>query len=427
MKAPNFCCIVNLSQRKDRYNYIVQSFKLRKEFVFKVFRPSPQASGSVSLWITIKKIIETVDPSLNFFILCEDDHEFTSHYSFDLLQKFINQAQQLDADILCGGVSWFKTGMQVSKNLFWVKKFSGLQFTVIFKKFYQPLLDASFSEFDQADYKISDLTDKKFVIYPFISIQKDFGYSDVTRRNHEERRVERLFEEASERFSLLRKVNDNYSDHRNTDLRLNESEIEQIGLPQYIITDKLNLNASSDKKCFGFSCNTIQILNNDCLEQWNALCKCIDIAKQNEDDLIIVTFGSFILKKDFKKFILINNIVKCSSLNCDILLGNIEEFNHAVPITQGIFWIDSFSYSSFIVLFATVYEKILSNPPTPDEVNIYNYLSYVTSNKMAVYPFVLESSNLIKEHDSDIKFQEYGNQLAVYQKVFRDYLLKEKV
>jgi hypothetical protein len=425
MKNRNLCCIVNLPERKDRYNNIVQTFKFRKEFGFKVFRPSPQALGSVSLWITIKKIIETVDPGLDFFIFCEDDHVFTSHYSFDLFQKCINEAQQLDADILCGGVSWFKTGMQVSKNLFWVEKFSGLQFTVIFKKFYQTILDASFTEFDQADYRISGLTDKKFVIYPFISIQKDFGYSDVTKRNHEERRVERLFEEASEKFSLLRKVKANYSNNRIFNLTSIENETEQISLPLYVIADKLK--DSFDIQCFGFSLTTIQILNNHCLEQWMALRKCIDIAKINEDDFIIITFDSFVLKKDFRKFILINDIIKSNSHSCDILLGNIEKFNHAVPVNESIFWIDSFSQSSFIILFASAYEKILSNPPAPDEVNIYNYLSYITSNKMAVYPFVLESKNLIKEHETDIKFQEHGKQLAVYQKVFQEYILKERV
>ena len=427
MTHSNFCCIVNLPQRKDRYNHIIQSFKLREEFVFKVYHPLSNPLGSFSLWLSIKRIIETIDPVLDFFILCEDDHEFTSNYSFDLLQKCIKEAQQLDADILSGGVSWFKTGIQVSKNLFWIEKFSGLQFTVIFKKFYQTILDASFSEFDQADYKISHLTDKKLVIYPFISIQKDFGYSDVTRSNHEERRVERLFEETSERFFLLGKVKGNYTKNKIFDLKLNKNEIEQISLPLYIIADKLNFEYSFDIKSFGCSCTTIQILNNYYLEQWKGLCKCIGIAKRNEDDFIIITFDSFVLKKDFRKFILIDNIIRSSNYGCDILLANIEKFNHAVPVNENMFWIDSFSQSSIIILFASAYEKISSNPPPTHEVNIYNYLSYITSHKMAIYPFVSVSQNLIKEYDSNIKFQEYGNQLAVYQKVFQEYILKERV
>ncbi len=69
--------------------------------------------------------------------------------------------------IFSGGVSWFKTGVQISENLFWVEKFSRLQFTVIFKKFYQRILDINdFTEHDAADYKISDLTDKKLLFTP---------------------------------------------------------------------------------------------------------------------------------------------------------------------------------------------------------------------------------------------------------------------
>lgn len=426
MSDRNLCCIVNLPVRKERYNYIVQSFRLREEFVFKVFASSPHALGSYSLWLTIKQIVKTIDLDLDYFILCEDDHEFTSNYSFDLIQKCIKKAKQLDADILSGGVSWFKTGMQVSRDLFWVEKFSGLQFTVIFKKFYQTILDASFTEADQADFKISELTDKKFVIYPFISIQKDFGYSDVTRRNDVERRVERLFKETSERFSLLRKVNARYSNCRISNSQLTESDTEQIDLPLYIITSRLELNHCSGISSFGFSCKTIQIPINHFLEQWSALCKCIGFAKANDDDFIIITFDSFILKKNFNKFTLINNIIKSGSFGSDILLGNTDNFNHAVPVADGLFWIDSFSRSSFIILFAGVYEKILSNPPGPKVPDIYDYLSYTTSNKIVVYPFVSETPNLNKEYYSGIKFQEQGQQLAVYQSLYRDYILNER-
>ena len=419
---------LNLKSRHDRKQYILQQFCQKKEFEVHIIEAIEHTNGAIGLWKSITHVLQNlVDSESDYIILCEDDHEFTQRYCCDVLYECIWEAQEQDADILSGGVSWFKTGIQVSKNLFWIEKFSGLQFTVIFKKFYQTILDAPFTELDQADYKISDLTDKKFVIYPFMSIQKDFGYSDVTRRNHEERRVERLFEEASERFFLLQKVKTGYSNCTISNFQLTESVIEPIDLPLYVITEKLNFNPCSDIIFFGFSCTTIQIPINHYPEQWRALCKCIDLAKKNEDDFIIITFDSFVLKKNFKKFILINNIIKSGSYGCDVLLGNVDKFNHAVPIDESIFWIDSFSQSSFIVLFAGAYEKVSSNPPAPDEPNIYNYLSYVTSNKMAVYPFVSESRNLIKGYESNIKFQEYGNQLAVYQRIYQEYILKERV
>lgn len=201
----------NLPYRVERRKHIAIQFENKKFFFLEV---TPTVSCSIaakSLWLTIQQIIKVkVDWQDDFFVFCEDDHQFTEHYNFSLLKQTIKESQALDADILCGGVSWFKTGVQVSNNLFWVERFSGLQFTVIFKKFYSKIVKADFTEQDAADYKISELTDKKFVIYPFISIQKDFGYSDVTAKNNETGRVERLFEETSERFELLKKVRSYY-------------------------------------------------------------------------------------------------------------------------------------------------------------------------------------------------------------------------
>ena len=47
------------------------------------------------------------------------------------------------------------------------------------------MLNYSFKGIDTADEVISQLANNKMVIYPFISEQKDFGYSDVTLSNME--------------------------------------------------------------------------------------------------------------------------------------------------------------------------------------------------------------------------------------------------
>ena len=110
------------------------------------------SEGRVSLWLSIKEIINEMKNS-NFFVLCEDDHQFTQYYSFELLLKCINEAQCLGADILSGGISWFKTGVQISKQLFWIDEFSGLQFTIIFKKFYQKILTSVFAGLNPSELK----------------------------------------------------------------------------------------------------------------------------------------------------------------------------------------------------------------------------------------------------------------------------------
>lgn len=161
--------------------------------------------------MTIRSILEEhIDSPLDYIVFCEDDHQFTTHYSKEKLHTCIQEAALLNADVLLGGVSWFQSGIQVTPNLFWVERFTGLQFTVIFRKFFRKMLEAEFTETDCADYKISDLSLRKFVAFPFLSTQKEFGYSDVTHKNDKTGRVEQLFDEASERLGLLKSVREHY-------------------------------------------------------------------------------------------------------------------------------------------------------------------------------------------------------------------------
>lgn len=176
---------INKEERKDRQQHIVREFNAKNEFSLTIIHPIAHHQPNVSLWLTIQQIVrKQLNNADDFFLLCKDDHQFTKNYDVAFLQNCIAEAKQLDADILLGGVSWQKTSVQVSDNLFWMEQFTGLQFTIIFKKFYQGILSAEFENKDAADHKIAELTDKKFVIHPAISTQKEFGYSDVTPGNN---------------------------------------------------------------------------------------------------------------------------------------------------------------------------------------------------------------------------------------------------
>lgn len=203
--------VPNLSYRKERKINIYNQFKNRREFKLHIVPAFEHRIGAVGLWKTIQYILkEVIDKDDEFIIFCEDDHHFTEKYNFSYLIRNIKDTQERNADIILGGVSWFRDAIQISKDIFWVEKFSGLQFTIIFKKFYKKIISANFSETDAADYKISSLSDKKFIIFPFISIQKEFGYSDVTKKNNESGVVDKLYEETSERLHLLNNVNNFY-------------------------------------------------------------------------------------------------------------------------------------------------------------------------------------------------------------------------
>lgn len=58
---------------------------------------------------------------------------------------------------------------------------------------------------DTADGVLSELASCKMVIHPFISEQKDFGYSDVTQSNQEHAgRIREHFAWANRKFDTLR-------------------------------------------------------------------------------------------------------------------------------------------------------------------------------------------------------------------------------
>lgn len=204
--------IVNLMIRTDRKKHSIEQFNDKSEFNFNIIEAIEHKRGANGLWETILGIIRKAsDRQDDFIILCEDDHEFTAEYSYPLLLDAINEAQRKNADVLLGGVSWFDSALQIGKGMFWVDRFNGLQFTIIFKRFYNAILEADFSQHDSADFKISTLTDNAMVIYPFISVQKEFGYSDVTNKNGEEGHVSNLFKTRSDKLEQLVTVADFHS------------------------------------------------------------------------------------------------------------------------------------------------------------------------------------------------------------------------
>lgn len=203
--------IINLPYRTDRQKHSINQFKFKKNIFNPIFiTPQDAPYPNISFWNTIKKIINN-NIDRDFIIICEDDHLFTKNFNENYLNESINNAAYIDADILLGGVSWIDKPIQVKENMFWVNAFNGLQFCIIFKKMYSTILSADFTENDFADFKISELTENIFVIHPFISIQKEFGYSDVTPQNNEKDRVKNLFISTDKTLKYLKKVKKFYS------------------------------------------------------------------------------------------------------------------------------------------------------------------------------------------------------------------------
>lgn len=85
--------------------------------------------------------------------------------------RFIFQDIQ-GVDILSGGVGGFGYAVPIAKNRYWVDWFWCTQFIVVYKKFFQKILDYEFKDTDTADGVISMLSNNLMTLYPFISKQK---------------------------------------------------------------------------------------------------------------------------------------------------------------------------------------------------------------------------------------------------------------
>ena len=428
---------INLPSRTERRSSIVREFQTNPEFDIELTVPVFHPKPNVSLWLTIQQIVQVqLNKEGDFFILCEDDHQFTKNYNTTFLQKCIAEAQLSDADILLGGVSWQKNSVQVSENLFWMENFSGLQFTVIFKKFYNSILTAEFGDRDTADHKISALTHKKFVIYPAISTQKEFGYSDVTPGNNATGRVDFLFEKTNKIFDSLNKVRSYYlPNHQH---KLPPTNPDDIVLPVYII----NLKERAERLAHitaqfahreEFETHIIEAVKdkNGRLGLWKSIVLCVQKAIDNDEDFFILCEDDHVFTEDYDKGQFITQILQSYYQKADLLSGGIGGFGVAIPVSTNRYWVDWFWSTQFVVIYKQFYQKILrydfQENDTADGV-----FSTLTNNKLAIYPFSSVQKDFgysdVTVQNNEKKgliskfFEDAGKRLAVYRDVVQMYI-----
>lgn len=203
--------VMNLPERKDRYNHVMNEFRGKEEFNLKIVTSIKNKKGAIGLWMTIRYILQNLVTDEPYVLICEDDIKFTENYNKELLQLNILQAIDLEADILLGGVSWYTGVIPICENLMWTHYFNGTQFFIIFRKFYDKILNTNYYTNDVADIKLSSISSNKFCIHPFIAIQKDFGYSDATENSLVINKIEEIFAESEARMNMVRIICDYYN------------------------------------------------------------------------------------------------------------------------------------------------------------------------------------------------------------------------
>ena len=157
-----------MKERVERKQHIIKEFDNKEEFELNWVEASVHPIGAVGLWNSMIKIIKMAkEKGDDIIVICEDDHYFTENY-------------------------WF-----------WCT-----QFIVVYNRFFDKMLDYSFQDTDTADGVISKLATNKMVIFPFISEQRDFGYSDVTQSNMEQQgKIREHFARANKRMEFVSQSN----------------------------------------------------------------------------------------------------------------------------------------------------------------------------------------------------------------------------
>jgi GR25 family glycosyltransferase involved in LPS biosynthesis len=385
--------VINLKEREERLKHIKSQFKDKTEFQLIVIEAVKHSIGSVGLWQTLQNIFGLEEVSKQeYIIICEDDHEFTQNYNKEELFECIKVAMEFQADILSGGPSWVSSIAPVNEKIYWMESFTGLQFTVVFQKFFTSIAHAGFTEGDIADMRIGALTDKKFFTYPFISIQREFGYSDATPMNNIDGRVEKLFNDCTERIKLSKQVRNFYKEHAfpiDTGV-----DIEKVSISTYIINlpERKERREHVEKQFAGkaeFDLTFIEAYRHEigAVGLWLSIRKVIQLAIENDDDVIIICEDDHEFTTDYSKDILINTIIEASQQGVDYISGGCGGFGSAIPITKNRFWVSSMLSTQFIIVYKSLFRKILDEP-FDNEVKADLLLSELTPNKMLIFPFI---------------------------------------
>ncbi len=391
----------NLAQRPERKVSISEQFAGRSEFNLHIVPAIEKRHPTWGLWQTFYNIVCTEkEKGSKLFVFCEDDHIFTAQYNKDLLFECIREADRLEAEILSGGMAVARNPVQISKNLFWVDWFNGMQFTVIYSRMYDRILAAKTTKGYTLDEMLSHLSKNKLVIYPYISVQKEFGYSDATDINNEQGRVTRFFKNTQTSLSRLSQTRSFYS-------RISQSAVDSVMSTDvsnfYVPTFVINMKERTDrlhhiKNEFAgrneFQLNIVEACKDECgaLGLWKSVCKILSYAKEHDEDYILICEDDHQFLPNYDKHLFLHQIMLAGSMGAELLNGGVGGFGNLIPLNNGLYWVDSFWCTQFIVIFKRAYDIILNTHFGIRDV-ADEKLSEILTSKMVIGPFISEQTD----------------------------------
>lgn len=260
---------------------------------------------------------------------------------------------------------------------------------------YHAILNADFHKHDSADYKISSLASRQYFIHPFISTQKEFGYSDVTTKNNGTDRVEDLFINAEKNAAIIKRISTFYKKIPGGATKNGLSiDWETLTISTFIIIAperaerRVHItNEFKGRTQFHTTIVNVSPHNNRASSLWQSIRKVIQMAVDNDDDVIVLCHDNHEFTPDYSPEYFLKNIVEAHEQGCDYLSGGTPKFEHAVPVGPNRFWTDHCLSIQFIVLYRKFFRKVLDEP-LDDTVMPDIKLSKMTSHKMILHPFV---------------------------------------
>jgi GR25 family glycosyltransferase involved in LPS biosynthesis len=426
---------VNLKKRVDRREHLRAEFADKTGFSLQIVEAVEHSFGAFGLWQTICKIIKHMsNPSDDFIIICEDDVQFTKHFTYEYLLESILLAKKANADMLIGGVSWFSNSIQFADRLFWVENFSGLQFTVLFRKFFATILNASVIGMNATDFHLASITDNAMFMYPFIATQKEFGYSDATPNNNQEGRVTALFNATIEKVNILNKVRYQYKRKRKKGI----SYVDPfLTIPTYVINlperkERLTHIMQQFESRREFDVTIVPAVKHPigAYSLWLSMRKVINLALENNDDVIVMCEDDHQFTKEYSREYFLRQVIEAYEEDVYYLCGGTGKFDQVVPITENRFWVNHCLSCQFLVLYKPFFRRMLAEP---FDEKIIADLAYplITSNKVVLYPFISTQrdfgySDVTALHNTekgivDKLFAESDKRLARIQQIYNRY------
>lgn len=392
---------VNLPARTERRVSIEEQFAGRTEFELHVVDGIEHRNGPFGLWQTFYGIVEReAAVGSDYFIFCEDDHVFTPDYSPSVLRQRIADADRLGADLLSGGMSVARTPVEAAPGLFWVSWFNGMQFTVIFNRCYGKILAAHTSDGYAVDIQLSYLAKRKFVMWPYISVQREFGYSDATSVNDEDGRVTRFFDKSRALLATLHKVRGHY---RVLPASVVESIMRADVGNSFITAHVINLPERADRRNHiqtqfenrpEFRLEIVEASRHEvgAVGLWQSICRIVRSARDAGEEFVLICEDDHIFTCAYSRDMFMRRVMLAGAMGAQLLSGGVGDFSNLVPLPGGLGWIDRFWCTQFMVIYRSAFDIILRAPFGIRDV-ADDKLSAILTAKMVCVPFISEQTD----------------------------------